>query len=103
MMARVRNSASASVIAGVLALLSIAGNAMAADLIGTVLQGSAPLANVSVKLKYDGADAGSATSDAAGRFIIRNLRPGVYEMQCGDKTALKVRISDGLNEINCQV
>jgi hypothetical protein len=103
MSTRVRNSAGWSYIAVTLTLMSFAGNVLAADLIGVVLlRGGGPLPGASVKLQYEGKDAGSTTSDGAGRFVIRNLRPGVYEMSCGDSQVVRVRINDGLNEINCQ-
>ncbi len=98
----VRNLAGGSYIAVALTLVSFAGNVLAADLIGAVLRGGGPLPGASVKLQYEGTDAGSTTSDGAGRFVIRNLRPGVYEMRCGDLPVVRVRINEGLNEINCQ-
>jgi hypothetical protein len=98
----VRNSAGGSYIAVALTLLSVAGNVLAADLIGVVLRGGAPSPGTSVNLQYKDADAGKTTSDGAGRFVIRNLRPGVYKMRCGEGPVVLVRINDGLNEINCQ-
>jgi hypothetical protein len=83
-------------------MLFVAGNALAADLIGTVSRSGAPVKDAPVILKYEGSDAGSTKSDATGRFVIRNLRPGVYELHCGDRPAVKVKINDGPNQINCQ-
>ena len=89
-------------IAAALALLSFHGNALAADLIGVVMRGGSPLPDAAVELRYDGKEAGSARSSAAGRFVIRNVRPGTYEMKCGDGPVVRIQIADGLNQANCQ-
>jgi hypothetical protein len=98
----IRIPASGSRFAALPAALLLAGNVLAADLIGAVLRGNAPAPATPVKLFFQGKEAGSATTDAAGRFVIRNLRPGVYDMRCGDRPAVRVQINDDLNEINCQ-
>jgi hypothetical protein len=85
-----------------LALLLFAGEAQAADLIGTVLHGSGPMRSVPVTLRAGDRDVASATTDDAGRYVIRSLRPGVYDLQCGSRPAVRVRVNDGLNQIDCQ-
>jgi hypothetical protein len=72
-------------------------SAAAADLLGVVSQNGVPLPDARVELQ----GAGSATTDAAGRFLIRNIRPGIYDLRCGRSPAMRVRIRDGLNQINC--
>jgi hypothetical protein len=97
-----RGSIARSHVAVALLLLSFHGSALAADLIGVVLRGGNPLPNTTVELRYDGAVAGSAKSSAAGRFVIRNVRPGTYEMKCGDGPVVRIQVADGLNQANCQ-
>lgn len=97
-----RRSTARSHVAVALSLLAFHGNALAADLIGVVLRGGSPLPNASVELRYGGTTAGSAKSSAAGRFVIRNVRPGTYEMKCGDGPVVRIQIADGLNQANCQ-
>ena len=102
MLKTLRGSILRSHVAIALSLLSFHGNALAAELIGVVLRGGSPLPNASVELRYDGAVAGSAKSSAAGRFIIRNVRPGTYEIKCGDGPVVRIQIADGLNQASCQ-
>lgn len=97
-----RGSIARSQVAVALFLLSFHGNAHAADLIGVVLRGGSPLPDAPVELRHGGAAAGSAKSSAAGRFVIRNVRPGTYEMKCGDGPVVRIQIADGLNQANCQ-
>ena len=98
----VRNLVGGSCIAVGLVLLSFAGNVLAADLIGVVRRDGGPRTGVSVKLQVAGRDVGSATSDGAGRYVIRNLPPGEYDMKCGTEVPVRVRINDGLNQSNCR-
>jgi hypothetical protein len=42
----------------------------------------------------------TARSDQDGRFLIRNIRPGSYQLNCGKDTAT-VSVRDGLNQFNC--
>lgn len=99
---RVRKVVGGSYLAVALALLSFAGNVLAADLIGVVRSDSGPRAGVSVTLQDGGQDFRTAKSDGAGRFVIRNLPPGEYDMKCGAQSPVRVRINDGLNQINCR-
>jgi carboxypeptidase family protein len=98
----VRNSIGGSYIAVALVLLSFAGNVLAADLIGVVRSDGGSLPGVSVTLQVAGKDVGRATSDGVGRYVIRNLPPGEYDMKCGTESPVRVRINDGLNQINCR-
>jgi hypothetical protein len=83
---------------GTLAAVSLlSGPAIAADLIGTVYRGNHPAPGVTVSLETAG-----AVSDANGRFVIRNLRPGDYSLRCGKSAPIQVKIKDGLNEVRCQ-
>jgi len=83
---------------GTLAAVSLlSGPAIAADLIGTVYRGNQPAPGVTVSLETAG-----AVSDANGRFVIRNLRPGDYSLRCGKSAPIQVKIKDGLNEVRCQ-
>jgi hypothetical protein len=83
---------------GMLVAVSLlAGPAVAADLIGTVYRGNQPAPGVTVSLESAG-----AVSDANGRFVIRNLRPGDYSLRCGKSAPIPVKIRDGLNEVRCQ-
>lgn len=83
---------------GVLVAASLLpGLAIAADLIGTVFRGNQPAPGVTVSLDNIG-----AVSDGNGRFVIRNLRPGDYELRCGKSAPIRVTIRDGLNEVSCQ-
>ena len=43
-----------------------------------------------------------AVSDGSGRFVIRNVRPGVYMLKCGKAAPVQVQIRDGLNQLSCQ-
>lgn len=97
-----RGSIARSHVAVALFLLSWHGNVLAADLMGVVLRAGSPLPDASVLLRYDGKEAGGARSNAAGRFVIRNVRPGTYEMKCGDGPVVRIQIADGLNQANCQ-
>jgi Carboxypeptidase regulatory-like domain len=99
----VRNSVGGSCIAVVLVLLFFAGNVLAADLIGVVRSDGGPGARVLVTLQQAGRDVvGKAKSDDAGRYVIRNVPPGEYDMTCGKESPVRVRINDGLNQINCR-
>jgi hypothetical protein len=73
------------------------GLALAAEVVGTVLRGSAPAANVTVSLGQF-----NATSDNSGRFLIRNVPPVGYDLKCGNAAPVKVQIRDGLNQVRCQ-
>ncbi len=98
-----RNAIRGSYIVGVLWLASFSAHALGADLIGVVLDGkNNPLQASPITLQAAGTEVARAKSDTVGRFIIRNLRPGVYQMRCGNRQAVSVRIMDGLNEINCR-
>ena len=84
---------------GVLAAgLLLPALAHAADVIGTVLQGHQRVAGVTVSLGQF-----AAVSDASGRFVIRSIRPGTYNLKCGQANPVTVRIMDGLNEVSCRV
>jgi hypothetical protein len=72
---------------------------LAAEIVGSVLRGNAPVgANVSVELK----GVAVVRTDGSGRFVISNVRPGVYELRCGNGQPTQVRINDGVNRISCQ-
>jgi hypothetical protein len=89
-----------------LALSSFVDASMAADLIGLVLdRDGQPRQGVQVTLTPppDGKLEPKATSDLRGKFLIRGLRPGDYEMKCGNHAAVLVRIGEGVNELNCRV
>ena len=96
--ARLRTHSAGLARVGMLAAaLLLPGLALAADVIGTVLRGNQPAAGVTVSLGDIG-----AVSDSAGRFVIRNVRPGSYALKCGKAAPLPVQIKDGLNEVSCQ-
>lgn len=83
----------------VLILAALPYSAFAAELVGSVMRGNAPAgANVTVELK----GVAVVKTDASGRFVIPNVRPGVYELRCGSGQPTQVRINDGINRISCQ-
>jgi carboxypeptidase family protein len=87
-----------------LGLLFGAIPARAAELVGVVSRDSRPLAGAEVTLLSDADEPvtdGRVRSDAAGRFLIRNIRPGTYRLKCGERPPLRVLVGDGLNQINC--
>jgi hypothetical protein len=79
-------------------LAAIPAAALAADLVGIVTANGKPLADAKVSLS----DGSSATGDKVGRFLIRNIRPGIYDLQCGNKAPVRIRINEGMNQINCE-
>lgn len=83
--------------AALLAALLLPGLALAADVVGTVFRGNQPAAGVAVALGDIG-----AVSDGTGRFVIRNIRPGLYALKCGKAAPVQVEIRDGLNQLSCQ-
>jgi hypothetical protein len=80
----------------VIALLG-PGASIAAEVVGTVLPGNSPVADVAVSLGQF-----TARSDAVGRFLIRNVPPGGYQLKCGNSAPLQVQIRDGLNQVKCR-
>jgi hypothetical protein len=82
-----------------LGLLFAAGPALAADVVGVVTRDGKPLPGAEVVLSADGKGF-TARSDQDGRFLIRNIRPGSYQLNCGKDTAT-VSVRDGLNQFNC--
>ena len=90
-------SAASRLRAGLLLALLLPGLALAADVVGTVFRGNQPAAGVAVALGDIG-----AVSDGSGRFVIRNVRPGVYMLKCGKAAPVQVQIRDGLNQLSCQ-
>ena len=81
---------------GVVVLLG-AGLSMAAEVVGTVVAGNSPATDVPVQL-----GSFQATSDKAGRFLIRNVPPKTYDLKCGNAAPIRVEIRDGLNQVRCQ-
>jgi len=73
----------------------------AAGLVGVVRRDSRPLAGVEVKLLNNGRLVTDGRTDPSGRYLLRNLQPGVYDLQCGAASPFQVRIRDGVNQINC--
>jgi hypothetical protein len=103
MSATVRNTLRGMYTAVALVLLPFVDSVLAADLIGVVRSDRGPRAGVPVTLEDAGREVGTATSDGAGRYVIRNLPPGEYNMKCGTESPpVRVRINDGLNQINCR-
>jgi len=80
----------------VIALLG-PGSSIAAEVVGTVLRGNSAVANVAVSLGQF-----TSKSDTVGRFLIRNVPPGGYQLKCGNSAPLQVQIRDGLNQVRCQ-
>lgn len=84
--------------AGLVIALLGPGAAMAAEVVGTVFRGNSPAANLAISL----VGRFTATSDTSGRFLIRNVPPGAYQLKCGNAAPLQVQIRDGLNQVRCQ-
>ncbi len=83
--------------------LLFAGNVLAADLIGVVRRDNgATSADSTVSLSVGSREVRRVSIDPAGRFVIRNIRPGVYRMQCGSGPAVSLRVNEGLNETSCR-
>jgi hypothetical protein len=82
---------------GLVIALLCPGLSMAGEVVGTVLRGSSPAANVAVSLgQFD------TRSDNSGRFLIRNVPPQTYALKCGNAEAIVVQIRDGVNQVRCQ-
>lgn len=79
------------------ATASLPGLALAADVVGTVFRGNQAAPRVTAVLGEIG-----TVSDGSGRFVIRNVRPGLYDLKCGDAKPVQVQISDGLNQVSCK-
>ena len=79
------------------ATVLLPGLALSADVVGTVFSGNQAAPRVTAVL----GDIGTV-SDDSGRFVIRNVRPGRYDLKCGDAKPVQVQISDGLNQVTCK-
>ncbi len=96
---RVSSCSGVRAVSAALVFAALPSAVLAAEIVGSVLRGNAPAgANVTVELK----GVAVVKTDASGRFVISNVRPGVYELRCGNGQVTQVRINDGINRISCQ-
>lgn len=80
-----------------IALLAAPAVSWAAEVIGRATAANgAPIAGAEVSL-------GSfrVRADGAGRFVFRNVVPGVYQLSCGGRP-VQVTVRDGINQFDCR-
>jgi len=78
-------------------LLAIPAPSWAAEVIGRAVNAQgAPLRSVEVRLGPL-----VTRTDGEGRFVFRNVAPGVYDMSCGG-AAQRVSVRDGVNQLACR-